>query len=161
MRPFRKRHYHGLIAAWRDLRSLARQRVVLKEAMRGRLVSPAMRERLMLTVTQVNGCVYCSRFHARLALRAGVTQDELTALLAGSLPPESPTDEAVAVAYAQHWAESDGQPDSHAQQRLTAVYGQEKADAIHSLLRLIRAGNLAGNTWDYLLYRLSFGRLGQ
>jgi hypothetical protein len=31
---------------------------------------------------------------------------------------------------------------------------------IHALLRMIRAGNLAGNTWDYFLDRISFGRLG-
>jgi hypothetical protein len=31
---------------------------------------------------------------------------------------------------------------------------------IEVILRMIRAGNLMGNTLDWLLYRLSFGRLG-
>jgi len=40
------------------------------------------------------------------------------------------------------------------------AYGVEKADAIDLVLRMIRFANLSGNTWDYLLHRLSFGRFG-
>ena len=32
--------------------------------------------------------------------------------------------------------------------------------ALETVLRMIRTGNLAGNTWDYLLFRLSNGRWG-
>ena len=28
------------------------------------------------------------------------------------------------------------------------------------MLRMIRMGNLLGNTWDYVLYRPTFGKLG-
>jgi hypothetical protein len=31
---------------------------------------------------------------------------------------------------------------------------------IHLILRMIRAGNLMGNSWDYILNRISFGRFG-
>ena len=34
----------------------------------------------------------------------------------------------------------------------------EKAEAIHLMLHMIRLGNLLGNTWDYILFRVSFGR---
>jgi hypothetical protein len=40
------------------------------------------------------------------------------------------------------------------------IYGEEKAEAIEIVLRMIRSGNLLGNLWDYWLFRLSFGRLG-
>ena len=40
------------------------------------------------------------------------------------------------------------------------TYGPQKAEAIETVLRIIRMGNLAGNTGDYLLYRFSFGRWG-
>ena len=40
------------------------------------------------------------------------------------------------------------------------VYGEEKAAAIHIVLRMIRRGNLMDNTADYILYRLTFGRAG-
>ena len=45
-------------------------------------------------------------------------------------------------------------------QKLEETYGPEKSDAIHLMLRMIRLGNLLGNTFDYLLYRVSFGKLG-
>ena len=44
----------------------------LRAAMRGRRVDHAFSERIMLAVTQVNGCRYCDFGHTRLALRAGV-----------------------------------------------------------------------------------------
>ena len=52
------------------------------------LIPAAFRERLMMVVTEVNGCRYCSYFHARAALAAGVSQEELRSLLGGNLPPD-------------------------------------------------------------------------
>jgi hypothetical protein len=43
---------------------------------------------------------------------------------------------------------------------LQRTYGGEKAKAIHVILRMIRIGNLLGNSWDYLIYRISFGKIG-
>ena len=113
----------------------------------------------MLAVTAVNGCRYCSYFHAKQALKSGITAKEISQLLSGDVT-DCPEDEAVAVIYAQHWAESDAHPDPGAVQRLQQVYGFEKTEAIHLMLRMIRMGNLLGNSWDYLMYRISFGRIG-
>ncbi|MEA3341455.1 MAG: hypothetical protein U9R15_15945, partial [Chloroflexota bacterium] len=40
------------------------------------------------------------------------------------------------------------------------AYGDDIAGDIELVLRMIRAGNLTDNTWDYLLYHVSFGRWG-
>ena len=48
-------------------------RPTLKAAMRGDLVSVQFRERLMLMVTEVNGCRYCSYGHSKAALAAGLS----------------------------------------------------------------------------------------
>ena len=125
--------------------------------MRGGSLDPAFRERLMLAVTAVNGCRYCSYFHARQALVVGISAQEADALAAGVMdgcPPE----QLPAVLYAQHWAESDGRPDPAARQRIVELYGSGTTEAIELVLHTIRMGNMAGNTFDYLLYRLSFGR---
>ncbi len=156
---FRKRRYTSLRSLLADLLFPARNRRRLREVERQGLLSPAFRERLMLAVTAVNGCRYCSFFHAREALKTGVAPDEVRRLLAGTAD-DSPEDDVVALLYAQHWAESDARPAPEAVERLRQAYGTEKADAIHLVLRMIRFGNLSGNTWDYFLYRLSFGRLG-
>ena len=157
--PFSKRTYASLRDFASDFLFPVRNRGRLKRVNRENLLSPAFRERLMMAVTSVNGCRYCSYFHARMALRAGLDHDEIRELLSGGVE-RCPDDEAVAVAYAQHWAESDARPDSQAVERLEQAYGREKADAIHLMLRMIRMGNLMGNTWDYVVYRLTFGRMG-
>lgn len=126
----------------------------------GELIAPDFRERLMMVVTQVNGCRYCRVYHSRQALSCGVSEPELRELLAGSIPAGAPADELPALLYAQHWAQSGAHPDPDADARLEHVYDTEKAEAIRTVLRMIRVGNLAGNTADYLLCRLTFGRRG-
>ncbi len=158
LNKFPRRTYHKSSDFFRDIRFILANRPLLKEALRADLVSYAFRERLMLVVTEVNGCRYCSYFHASEALKAGITPHELQAYLDGAIPSEAPAEEIPALFYAQHWAEKDAQPDPEALHRMVAVYGQQKADAIQVILRMIRVGNLLGNTGDYWLYCLSFGR---
>ena len=154
---FNKRTYKNLKELFSDLWFPIRNRKRLKEVMNKGSISPAFQERLMLAVTAVDGCRYCSYFHARQALKSGVTQEEISQLLSGDVD-DCPEEEAVAVIYAQHWAESDAHPDPEAVRRLQQTYGVEKTEAIHLMLRMIRLGNLLGNSWDYLLYRISFGK---
>ena len=116
-------------------------------------IHPAFAERVMLAVTQVNDCRYCRFGHSRAALAAGVSQEQLSDLLAGefdSLPP----DEVVAIAFAQHYAEQRGHPDPVALRRLEEVYGVDMANQIMAHIRMITIGNLLGNTFDALLSRL-------
>ena len=154
---FNKRTYSSPKELFADLFFPIRNRKRLKEAMNKELLSPAFRERLMLAVTAVDGCCYCSYFHAKLALKAGIGQEEIGKLLSGDVDG-CPEEEALAVLYAQHWAESDAHPDPEAVRKLQQTYGVEKTEFIHLMLRMIRLGNLLGNSWDYLLYRISFGK---
>jgi len=156
---FKKRKYKNLKDALSDLWFPIRNGGRLREITRKELISPTFQERLMLAVTAVNGCRYCSYFHTKQALKSGIAAEEISGLLAGDVA-NCPQDEAVAVAYAQHWAESDAHPDPEAVKRLQQTYGQERMEAIHSILRMIRMANLLGNSWDYLIYRISFGRKG-
>lgn len=160
MKKFNRRIYKNPLAIWRDFRHVFSRRPLIRKTMSGELVSEAFRERLMVTVTEVNGCRYCRYFHASEALKAGVSQAELEEFMKGAIPADTPPEEYQALAYAQHWAENDAQPDPAFAEKLRATYGEETAEAIHLILRMIRVGNLLGNTWDYILFRLSFGRLG-
>ena len=132
----------------------------IRDLMRKRILSGAFRERLMLAVISVYGCRYCSWVHAREALRSGVNREEIARLLKGSVD-SCPQEEAVAMLYAQHWADSDTKPDHEAISRLVTTYGLEKAETIDLVLRMIRVGNLTGNTWDAFLAKASFGLLGR
>jgi len=154
---FNRRTYKNLRELFSDLWFPIKNRKRLKEATNRGLISPAFQERLMLAVTAVEGCRYCSYFHAKQALKSGITPEEITRLLSGDVD-NCPEEESVAVIYAQHWAESNAYPDPEAVRKLQRTYGVEKKEAIHLMLRMIRLGNLLGNSWDYLLYRISFGK---
>jgi AhpD family alkylhydroperoxidase len=159
MKAFNRRIYHSLPDFMSDFKAIMARRNQMKPLMRGELIDAAFRERLMLAVTAVNGCSYCSYAHAKQALVEGIDNDEVKALQDGVVE-NSPKGELPALLYAQHWAETGGKVDPAARERIVDVYNEDTVHAIELSLRTIQMGNLLGNTLDYILYRLSFGRLG-
>ncbi len=157
-RAFRRRTY-TVSGFLRDIFAVVRQPGLAISALWGTAISAPFRQRLMLAVTAVNGCRYCSYLHAREALRAGLSQEEVSALLCGVVE-NIPDAEISAILYAQHWADTNGNPDAEARARLIELYGAEQSRVIEMALLLIRIGNLCGNSFDYLLFRLSCGRFG-
>jgi AhpD family alkylhydroperoxidase len=156
-KTFKRRLYPSAGDFAADMRATIGHPRQMRAVMRGDGLDPALRERLMLAVTAVNGCRYCSYYHARQALVVGISPQEAEALAAGVMdgcPPE----QLPAVLYAQHWAASDARPDPTARQRMVDLYGAEAAEAIELALHTIRIGNMAGNTFDYVLFRISLGR---
>lgn len=159
MRAFKRRTYGNLGEMLADLVWPFQHRKKLQEAMRSGLVSPQFRERLMMAVTAVNECRYCAFYHARESARVGLPGQEIRALLSGELAL-APEEELPALLYAQHYAEQNGRPDPITRQSLKTTYGAARAEAIETVLHLIRTGNLLGNSTDWLLHKLSFGRWG-
>ena len=159
MKNFERRTYHSLSELLADFRAIFSQRKQIRSLMRGDRVAPSFRERLMLVVTAVNRCRYCSYAHARNALSTGISESEIKALASGMFA-DSPPEEVPALLYAQHWAERNGEPEAPVREQVVERYGEQVVGRIELALRLIRAGNLSGNTFDYFLYRVSFGRLG-
>jgi AhpD family alkylhydroperoxidase len=155
---FHRRTYARFADFLADARYMLQNRDQIHAAMS--LIDESFRERLMLAVTQVNECRYCSEYHAKQALKTGLSQDEVRELLDGDAD-QCPPEQLTAILYARHWAEMVGQPDPDIRQTLVETYGVVKAAAIEMILRMINVGNLSGNTFDYILYRLSGGRLGR
>lgn len=127
----------------------------IQTVMQGGNISPSFRERLMLAVTSVNECRYCSYYHTKLALQEGISAEDAAKLLEGSVE-NCPPQEAAALLYAQHWAESDGNPDSEAIRRMIENYGEQNLHDIDIILHMIRMGNYSGNALDKIRARLSF-----
>jgi AhpD family alkylhydroperoxidase len=153
------RRYRNWREPVQDVRFLVQQHAVLWKVVFGRGLNPVFRERLMLVVTAVNACRYCARLHLHLARRSGLPPEEATLLLSGE-PGPAPAEEIPALLYAQDWAEHDAHPDPEVRRAMMQGYGVEAAAAIEVTLRLIRVGNLAGNTIDALLHRVARGRVG-
>jgi len=136
-----------------DFRDILAHFHEFRAAVRSERIDRAFAEKIMLAVTAVNGCRYCSHGHARMALESGVSQEEVDLLLGGDVGHASP-DEAPALFFAQHYAESAGHPAPDMVEKLIHTYGQERARDILAYIRMITLGNLTGNTFDALLSRL-------
>jgi AhpD family alkylhydroperoxidase len=151
MKGFDKRFYTPR-SFFRDLREIVARRSAIRETARSGRVSRAFAEKIMMAVTAVNRCRYCARYHTRLALQEGIPLDEIEKILALELG-DFPHEEAVALAFAQHWAETEGQPDPDAESRFLETYGPQVSADILNWMRVITMGNLLGNSWDALLWR--------
>lgn len=110
-------------------------------------------ERIMLTVTEVNGCELCSYAHARFALEAGLSHAEVRALLGGS-SDGVPDHQLPALAFAQHYADTRGHPSPLAWQDLVVTYGEHEALGALAAVRLMMWGNAAGIPLSSLRSRL-------
>lgn len=152
-----RRFYRSPAALLADLRVLLSRPAILRSAAQG-AVDMAFRERLMLVVTAVNRCPYCSYAHSRQALLNGISEQEIE-LLQNLAFEGSPAHEIPALLYAQHWAERDGSPEPVVRQRVMDLYDQPTFHKIELVLRLIRMANLVGNAFHHLVCRLSFRQL--
>lgn len=160
MEKFKKRTFNSFREFIEELKFIIENRERIKKLEEGETISDEFRQRLMMAVTEVNGCRYCSYYHSKLSLKAGISQKELDSLLSGELN-DCPEDQILALVYAQYWTENKGQPEREMIDRVKNEYGAEKFAAINLAVRMINFGNLSGNSFDYFLYKFSFGLLGQ
>ena len=158
MKNFKRRIY-SISGFFHDIFAVLKNPILALSAMWGTSLSPPFRQRLMLAVTAVNGCRYCTYLHTREALRAGLSQEEINYLLGGIIE-NVPRNEAKAILYAQHWADNNEKPDLEAQADFIETYGVEKSRVIEMALLLIRIGNLTGNSFDFCLFKISRGQWG-
>jgi AhpD family alkylhydroperoxidase len=139
----REARRYGLRDLYDAVVLLPRAAAALAGNRRRGLVDRVAIERVMLAVTAVNDCAACSWAHSRMALREGMTPEEVSGLLAGSgelVPP----DEAAGVAFAQHYADSRMRPDPEAYAALQRVAGPEWARTVLAAAQVMVVGNLYG-----------------
>ncbi|HTO17485.1 MAG TPA: carboxymuconolactone decarboxylase family protein [Edaphocola sp.] len=117
------------------------------------LVDSNFIERLQLAVTEVNGCAACSYQHTKMALKQGMSNEEIKSFLIGSnsfIKPE----EAKAILFAQHYADSRAFPKKYAYDALIKEYGENKAKIILSACQIMIAGNIYGIPYSAFQSRL-------
>ncbi|MNW52190.1 Carboxymuconolactone decarboxylase family protein [compost metagenome] len=100
-------------------------------------------QRIMLAVTEVNGCEVCSYAHTKMALEQGMSDQEIKMLLSGITEGIS-DHEMTAILFAQHYADTRGNPSKEAWDRTVTAYGTEKALGILGATRAIMIGNIYG-----------------
>lgn len=151
--PFRKRTF-SLPLYVRSATAVMNASPVLVRALIRPRIPRALREQVMLAVTEVNDCRYCHWGHTALALRNGVDLAALRRTLgSGSLSADSKPDE-IAILYAQHVASEHGDADAGAERALAAAWTPAEQAEIKAYITAITFGNLVGNSADAWLARL-------
>ncbi|WP_067142959.1 carboxymuconolactone decarboxylase family protein [Oceanivirga salmonicida] len=107
------------------------------------IMNEKLQERIMLAVTGVNKCSMCSYAHTKTAFEAGLSDNEIKAYLDTDFT-NVPTNEAKAILFAQHYADTRGKVSKSSWDELVKEYGIEKAEAILSAIRAIMLGNATG-----------------
>ena len=138
------------LALYRALRTVG----AFRKAKQSGSLSLQLQERLMLAVTEVNGCALCSYGHSRMALEAGLSGQEIEDLLGGQTDG-APKEELPAILFAQHYADTRGRPTAAAWAQLVSRYGQPQAAGMLGAVRMITVGNTWGIPTGSLLARLT------
>lgn len=130
---------------------------LLKDAKKRKRFSKKLKERIMLSVTNVNGCSLCSYVHTKIALKSGLEASEIKSLLGGEKDQVREQD-LIAILFAEHFASSKEDPDKEALDRLVQTYGEEKANLILASTVMISLTNVIGITMHLFKDRLLFKR---
>jgi len=118
-----------------------------------KIVDEKFVERIMLTVTQVNGCKICSQAHAKRAFEVGLTKEEISKMLSDEKDVVS-LNESVGVLFATDYADERGRPNQNAINRLYQTYGRRNGKAIIGACAMIMMGNTLGIAFDTFKKRL-------
>ncbi|MBW1646080.1 MAG: carboxymuconolactone decarboxylase family protein [Deltaproteobacteria bacterium] len=152
-KEFSKRIYTAS-KAWRDFSFFfANLPRIISAAWKNPEIPTSFRERIMVVVSSLNACRYCQWFHAKKAVDSGIDDQEVKNMLKLQFQTDAPDFEVPALLYAQHFVESDCNPDPAMTKRLEDFYGQKTAADIILIIRLIYTGNISGNTFDAFLSR--------
>ncbi len=116
---------------------------LLKRAKAAGKMNHAFLERIMLAVTEVNGCAMCSYYHTKVALEAGFSEVEIRNMLGGTFS-DVPAGELSGVLFAQHYADTRGKPSPESWRRLVEVYDETGASGVLAVTRMIMLGNAVG-----------------
>ncbi len=109
--------------------------------------------RIMLAVTEVNGCALCAYAHTKFALEAGMDAEEVRQLL-GGVTSGAPDRELPALAFAQHYADTGARPETPVWNRLVEIYGEQEALGVLGATRMMMWGNAVGIPLSLLRTRL-------
>lgn len=100
-------------------------------------------ERIMLSVTEVNGCAVCSYAHTSMALKQGFDQEEIESFLGGKDTHIVPH-EAKALLFAQHYADTRGYIDRETYKIFIEEYGEKESEVILAAIKVMMVGNMIG-----------------
>jgi AhpD family alkylhydroperoxidase len=121
----------------------------------GRPIDARLRERIMLAVAGENRCVYCQAAHGALGRAAGLSRQEVSAIVAG-VDAGHGERESLALAFARDLARRGfASRDDVLWEALGRHFTDEEREAIEATARVMNFANRFGNTFDAARARLA------
>ncbi|MBN2853653.1 MAG: carboxymuconolactone decarboxylase family protein [Clostridia bacterium] len=130
----------------------------VRKAKKMNLISKDFQERIMIAVTEVNGCQVCSYYHAKVALESGVNSEEIDDLLSGE-DRNVPRNQLNAVLFAKYYADAAGIVEKTVYEAVVKEYSQDMASGILGYIRMIMIGNVSGIAFGTLKNRITFKKV--
>jgi len=132
-----------------------------KYARHNGLMDDALQTKIMLAVTEVNGCEMCRVFHTQHAKKIGLDEEDINQVSSGIVI--NLDDATEAMLFGKRYAENDGNYSKEDWERLVQTYGEKKARGVLGVTRMIMMGNAmgiaAGNFWSRLKFQPVKGSL--
>lgn len=127
----------------------------LRRAKKKEKLDDILIKKIMLAVTKVNNCQMCSYAHTKSALSMGISNEEIIKIMSGIYDDLS-NEELTAILFAEHYADSRGNPSKEAWGKCLYYYGDVKAKGILGAIRVIMIGNVYGIAMGSFINRFRF-----
>ncbi len=124
------------------------------KTMSSKRISRQFSEKIMLALTSVNKCRYCTLLHTSAALKVGCSSQEISDIFSFNIE-NLKEDEKIALVFAQTYAQNNTMVSREDLKCLVSYYGKEKAQDILNYIYMFYIGNLTGNTVDAFRSRLN------
>ena|SRR6056297_1297759 len=132
-----------------------------KYARHNGLMDETLQTKIMLAVTEINGCEMCRVYHTQHAKKIGLEEVDVNQISSGIVI--NLDDATEAMLFGKRYAEKEGAYSDEDWQRLVKTYGEKKALGILGVTRMIMMGNAmgiaAGNFWSRLKFKPVKGSL--
>ncbi len=149
---FYKKHYSLSECYTTVLKGIRTSKYLIKSK-KAKEIDSIFIERIMLAVTEVNGCEMCATGHTKVALAQGISASEINLILLGNTETVS-KEESVAILFGKQYANNKGQVPRKLWQSVIDSYGQTKALGILGAIRMIMIGNIYGMALGALQNRI-------
>ena len=135
------------------LKLLQTQRKSMKQIFREQIITKDFIERIMLTSSAVNGCVYCQWGHVGMAKQVGLSEEEISMLFNYNFT-NVPSHEKPALLFTYEYVRTKYHPHSDIVKYFKENYSVTEQKAIIAVINMILMGNLLGNTVSAFISRL-------
>jgi alkylhydroperoxidase/carboxymuconolactone decarboxylase family protein YurZ len=109
--------------------------------------------KIVIVIDAVNECIYCSWLDAKLAVKEGISEEEIKNMLKLQFHEDASESELNALLFTQHYAESNGNPYPEMTRGFFEFYGENTAKDIIIAIKTVTFGNLYFSTWRAVVSR--------